>query len=204
MNDARANKLPLTAMVAILACAIASPAAADTERERLDKGEILISQKPVAGSEMPESTVRAVVNVPPAKVWAFLDKCDLYKRYMPRTKASRELSRKGNIIVCEVTVDMPWPLDDLTSKTRAVHTVRPTWMQRKWSLISGNYNKNSGSWTVTPFDKAGTRSMVVYQMHAEPKVSIPKWIQRKASKSTLPGVIEAVRKATRHNDAAGR
>ncbi len=198
MTTSAAHRLAAATTCLALAALLATPARADARRARLDKGEILITQKKVRGSDLPESTVRAVANVPPAKVWAFIDKCNNYKRHMPRTKDSKELSRKGNVIVCRVTVDMPWPMDDLTSTTKAVHTIRPGYFQRKWSLIKGDYKTNRGSWTITPFDKEGKRSLVVYKMHAEPNIAIPNWIQRKASKSTLPDVINAVRKAVGH------
>ena len=187
---------PATLSHLLLALLVGMPALTSAgEREKLDKGEILIRQRDVKGSDLPESTMKAVVDTEPAKVWAFLERCENYKKHFPRTKSSKELSRKGNVIICRVEVDMPWPMDDLWSETRAVHTIKRDYFQRKWQLIKGTYTKNSGSWTIVPFDKDGKRSLVTYKMHAEPTTSVPKWMQRKASKSTLPDLIEALRKA---------
>ncbi len=179
-----------------------TPARSATDT-KLDRGEIIIRNRAVKGSELPRAIMMGVINVPPAKVWRFLSNCNNYKGNFPRTKSSKELSRKGNTVICKVVVDMPWPMDDLWSTTRATHTVRPGFFKRQWQLVEGTYKKNAGSWTVTPFDKAGKRSRVVYKMHAEPTTSVPKWIQRKASKSTLPDLMNALRKAVGHKPKAG-
>ena len=178
-----------------LICGLSAPSFAG-DREKMEKGEVIITQKKIRGSELPQSTMKGIINAPPARVWAFLEKCDNYKKHFPRTKSSKELSRKGNVIVCKVVVDMPWPMDDLWAETKAVHTVTPKLYKRAWSLIKGTYKKNEGSWTIVPYGKDGKRSLVTYKMHAEPNISIPNWIQRKASKSTLPDLMNALRKAS--------
>ncbi len=187
-----------TALLALVtAVALVSVAsAAESERARLDKGEIIIKQRAVKGSDMPQAIVKAVIDVAPAKVWAVLDRCDRYKHVMPRTKASKELSRKGNVIICKITIDMPFPFSDLTATTRAVHTARAGYWQRAWNLLEGDYKTNKGSWTLTPFDPAGRRTMVIYKVHAEPNISVPTWILKKASRSTLPDLIAALVKAS--------
>jgi ribosome-associated toxin RatA of RatAB toxin-antitoxin module len=187
---------PLVA-VAVAACLLTPQPAQAGERERLDKGELIIKLKDVKGSGLPETTMIGVVDSTPAKVWAFLSQCNKYKRHLPRTKESKELSRKGNVVVCKVVIDMPWPLDDLWSETRAVHTVKPNFYKRSWSLIKGTYTKNKGSWTVAPFDREAKRSKVTYKVHVVPTTGVPKWVQRKAAKSTLPDLMDALRKASK-------
>lgn len=184
-----ARLLPLIVGMLVTSTALAG------SQERLDKGEIIVKIRPVKGSEIPAATVRAVVDAPPAKVWKIIENCKRYTKTMMRVKKAKEVSRKGNVVVCNVVVDMPWPIDDLQALTKAVHTVRKDkYYQRKWSLISGDYKTNKGSWTLTPFDKAGKRTMVVYKAHAVPKISVPKWIQRAAAKSTFPKLLKHLRK----------
>ncbi len=171
-----------------------SPGFAD-DKERLAKGEILVTLRAVKGADIPAATVRAVVDASPAKVWAVVQDCSRYTKTMMRVKESKEVSRKGNIVHCQVLVDMPWPLSDLGALTRAVHTVRAgKYYQRKWDLVKGDYKINKGSWTVTPYDTTGNRSMVVYQAHAVPNISVPKWIQKAAAKRTFPNLLKHLRK----------
>lgn len=169
--------------------------AADSEHDRLARGDLIISQKAVRGSDMPEAMVKAVIDAPGAKLWKVIDLCDNYKNFMPRTKESKELSRKGEIIHCRVTIDMPFPISDLTATTRAVHTVRKGLWKRAWKLAEGEYKINTGSWTLSPFDGSAKRTLVVYRVHAEPNIPVPIWIMKKAARSTLPDLIDAVGRA---------
>ncbi len=210
------HALPLAGVVAVLTVTLPAPGArahpaqpgakapkakppapkkVDRDKARLDKGEIIVRTRKVKGSDMPAAHVRAVIHAPPAKIWSILAFCDRYTKTMQRVKESKELSRKGNVVLCKVVVDMPWPVSDLSAVTRAVHTVRKgTYYQRKWSLVKGDYKRNRGSWTLTPYDDAGKQTLVVYRAHAEPNISVPTWIQKAAAKSTFPKLIRHLRK----------
>ena len=187
--------LLLTLLAATLLIATSAGAADKSESARLERGEIIVRQTPVKGSDMPAATVKAIIEAPPEKIWAVIDKCARYKKVMPRTAESKELSRKGPVVHCRITVELPFPFSNLTSTTKAVHTTRKGYWQRAWTLVEGDYKINSGSWTLTSHGDTGKRTMVVYRMHAEPNVSLPVWLQKRAARSTLPGLIKAVDKA---------
>ena len=164
-------------------------------KARLDAGEIIINSKKVPGSEQPMATVMAVVNAPPKRVWGIIANCSDYAKTMVRVVKAQELWVKGKVHRCKVTVDLPFPLSDLTAITDAVHTVVPgkKW-ERKWNLVEGDYKRNTGSWTLAPFDKASSRTLVIYKMHVEPNVPIPDGIRRAAQRKSLPNLIENLRK----------
>lgn len=172
-------------------------AAADDPQVRLDRGEILISTRPVAGSDLPEATAQAVINAPAAKVWRILDDCGNYYRTMPRIVASKELERKGNRVVCQVKVGLPFPLSDLTSVTEATIVVGPPKWSRTWRMLRGDFDRNEGSWTLTPFDAEGRRTLAVYRIHAEPHTSVPAALLRKGQRDSLPKMMENLRQLTR-------
>jgi len=189
---------PTIAVTAILLACPASAGFGDPSAEaRLAAGEVLIQTRAVAGSDIPEATVEAVADAPPAAVWRIIDDCANYKRTMPRISESRLLSRTGNISVCEVTVDMPMPTSDLTSVNEATATIGPPLWRRAWRLLRGDYKRNGGSWTLSAFDAAGTRTRIVYKVHAEPNTSVPAFIIRKAQQRALPELIERVRAAAK-------
>lgn len=192
------SKRPRLVPVFILLAALVLPQstqAASKTKVRLGSGEIIVSAKAVPGSEQPLATVMAVIDAAPSRVWAIVSKCGDYKRTMVRVAASKQIWKKGNVHRCRVTVDLPFPLSDLTATTDAVHTVTPgkRW-QRKWNLVEGDYTRNSGSWTLAPFDSAGGRTLVIYKVHAEPKVPLPDGILRAAQRKSLPNLIENLRK----------
>jgi ribosome-associated toxin RatA of RatAB toxin-antitoxin module len=171
--------------------------AAPTVEERIATGEVVVQTRKVAGVDLPEAIVTAVVDSPPAKVWAVVSDCARYKKTMPRIAESRLVSQNGNKVVCEVTVAMPFPLSNLTSLNEATHTVGPPTWERKWHLIKGDYARNDGSWTLTPYNAEGTRTKVVYRVLADPNTSVPNAIIRKAQQSALPDMIQHVRRHSR-------
>ena len=199
---ARSPRLSASAIACAMATLLAPPLAAAEDfragdTARLDGGEIILRTSDVAGSELPRATVWAVIDAPLAPIWAIIDRCSDYKRTMVRVLASEELSRKGDVVTCRITVDMPWPFDDLTATTRATHTIDPGKRHRRaWTLVQGDYKRNEGSWTFVPWQGAPDRTLAIYTVHAEPNVSIPVAIQKRASRSTLPDLITQLRKVS--------
>ena len=147
----------------------------------------------VSGSSIPKLVVTTVMDVPPKKVWQIVSDCSKYKGRLPRIAAARLVSQSGKTFRCEVTIAMPFPLSNLTAVTEAVHEENEKGMTRRWKLVSGDYKFNNGSWEVKPRDKAGTSSLVVYTVHAEPNTNVPDWIREQAQKKTLPELMDRVR-----------
>lgn len=164
-------------------------------KDRLDRGEVVVDTQEVAGSRTPKVVVRGVVEVPPERVWAIIDDCDNYAKNLTGLKKSREISRQGEVVRVRVTVGMPFPLKDLTSLTEGIHTVNPgERYSRQWKLVEGDYRQNAGSWTLVPFEGDTGRTLVVYQLHAEPKIRIPKKLQLLVQKKAAPDIIRHLRK----------
>jgi hypothetical protein len=182
--------LLLTLLLVSLRASAAPPD--DALRARLDEGEIVVDAEP--GGAMPFLTMQGVVDAPPEAVWDVVSHCGLYRGRMPRIAESEELPRDGDQLRCRVVVEAPWPVRNLTAITRALHTVQPGVWKREWALESGDYVINEGSWTLTPFDAAGTRTLVVYRLHAEAKLAVPAVLQEIAQKRALPETLEGVRR----------
>ena len=167
-----------------------------SEEARLADGEILVTAQNVAGSDVPKAIVKGVINAPPQRVWDIVSNCDRYEGRLPRIRAAREIERSGNTVVCEVTVALPFPISDLTARTRATHTEGPREWRREWTLIEGDYQRNDGSWVLTPFQGDPNRTLAVYTVHAEPNSRVPQRLRNRAQESSLPDVIETLRNLT--------
>ena len=186
--------LKLSSLCLVITLAFGGTALANT-KARLDSGEIVLKRQKVSGSTTPKTTMMAVFDASPEKLWAILSDCNRYTKTMVSISAAKELSRKGNIIRCSVTVDLPFPLDDISSITEAIHTVKPGKLyKRAWKLESGDYKHNTGSWTLTPFNTEGTRTLGIYVIHAEPNIPIPDAIRNAAQKHSLPNLVKHLRK----------
>lgn len=177
--------------LALLVCAPGD--AASGAKDRYADGTIDVKLVEVKGYESPRAVVKAMIDAPPEKVWRIIGDCAGYSRTMERVSSSKLLERKGDTHVCQIEVDMPFPLGNLVAVTSAKHKAGPDEWYRKWKLVSGDYTVNTGSWVLTPYDEAGTKTMVHYQILAEPTTPIPDWLRNKAQKSSLPGMIERLR-----------
>ncbi len=181
-------------IAALLVLTAPAPASATNWIAKLDRGEIIVYSRIVKNSSTQEVVVKAVLEAAPVKVWRLVSRCNDFTWTMPRIKKSRQISRKGNRIVCTTTVDMPFPYKDLTATIVAVHTLRKGYWARRWDLIRGDYTKYQGSWVVTHFKGHKSRALLVYRAHVKPKAYIPDWIRRAAQKRSLPEMIKRFRK----------
>lgn len=175
----------------ILAVLWAGPALADDE-------DIKVSQQKFPDSDVPINVVEGVIDAPPADVWAIVSKCADYARHMPRIIKSRELSRSGDentlwTVKCEVTADLPFPLSDLTGITQGTHKVEAgVKYSREWTLISGDYHINHGSWTLVAIDE-GRKTFVTYKLRVKPKINLPSSWMANAQKTAIRDVILRMR-----------
>ena len=102
-------------IAALLVLTAPAPASATNWIAKLDRGEIIVYSRIVKNSSTQEVVVKAVLEAAPVKVWRLVSRCNDFTWTMPRIKKSRQISRKGNRIVCTTTVDMPFPYKDLTA-----------------------------------------------------------------------------------------
>jgi hypothetical protein len=178
----------------LLLIPLAAAAEEPTQRARLEKGEIIVHLDEPQPGVAPLARVIGLIDAPPAKLWTLIDRCSLYSQYMPRIASSQELSRDGNTVRCQLVLDAPWPMSDISSITRAVHTATPTLYRRTWTLESGDYLQNDGSWTLTPFDAAGTKTFAVYEVRSRLPKEPPGFVRELATQKALPGLINALRR----------
>ncbi|MBA2661626.1 MAG: SRPBCC family protein [Bradymonadaceae bacterium] len=186
------NKSLLPATLAIVACLLPATVPAQSN-DALSKGEISVDIVDVQGSEVPKVIVKGVIDAPPAKVWRIISDCNHYAKRMPRIKASKQLEKKGDTVICEVTVGLPFPMSDLRATTTAKHVEGPTVWSRHWTLIEGDYEINNGSWEISAFAGDPNRSFAVYTVHAVPNTAVPAWMRRRAQESSMPDIIRRIR-----------
>jgi ribosome-associated toxin RatA of RatAB toxin-antitoxin module len=185
-------------VLAALACCLSTPSFADDG--------IKVWSEKVSGSDIPWSIVEADIAAPASLVWGLVSACNDYKKNMPSIASARELSRTGDssssfTTVCEVTADLPFPLSDLTSVSKAVHTVEPGKRYvRAWTMISGDYDYNEGSWTVVAVDDKTSRA--TYRLRVRPKMPVPDSMLGTFQAGTMPKIIDRLRNRTREMQAS--
>ena len=168
----------------------ALPMTAD-DRLRLERGEVVVrSWKSKRG--FPRGLARVVIEAPPERVFRIIDNCNRYRYNMKLVSYSKQLSRRGSVVMCEVVVDLPFPFGSLRSITKGIHTVGPPMWGRKWSLVSGDYQVNAGAWELTRYRGNPKRTLVTYRTHIEPNISLPDFVVASTQKRSLPMMLKGL------------
>ncbi len=166
----------------------------DADQARLERGEVVITPLQPTGGEGIAALARALVEAPPAAVWPVVRDCQHFSAFMPRTKVSRRSDDQGDEFTCFVEIEMPFPLSNLKSTTRSTVAPLPGGGHvRRWTLVSGDYERNGGSWAVKPWGASGQRSLLEYRVDVKPKMAMPDAIAQRAQSSSLPKLFEAIR-----------
>jgi hypothetical protein len=171
------------------------PVFAEDERTRIDAGEVVVRDLPPTEPDGIGMLLAGIVNAPPSQVWAVMADCDEQDEFIPRVRYAAVLDRDGDSHTCDLVIDLPLPLSDLHAQTR--HHVRRLpdgGYQRRWDLLPGNwdYRRNSGSWTVHPYQD-GRRSLLVGRMDLVPKSVLPIWILHEGQVRQAPETYAAIR-----------
>lgn len=159
------------------------------------EGEVDVKSVDVKGSSMPRIIAYGVINAPPQAVWSVVVDCGRYSKTMDNVKSSKRVSGSltGGQMRCELVADLPWPLSDLRSVVDvSFGKLKGGGFKRTWKLVEGDYKRNEGSWTLTPLD-GGAHTLLRYELHVEPKTSVPEWLKRKAAKAKVPGMFKRLR-----------
>jgi ribosome-associated toxin RatA of RatAB toxin-antitoxin module len=142
--------------------------------QQLEQGKTLeYSQKVPGTGVMMGKSITVINDVPEAVAWVFLD-LDKYKYFLPRIKESRVVKRPGWHTFAVVETDLPWPVKDCWAYVKFTRYNKPGRVYEiKWWMINGTMKSYTGHALIEPWNKEGTRSVISYQLLAEPKTSAP-------------------------------
>lgn len=186
----------LTVLLSGIAAAqsISVPAFTEAEVKRLEAGEIVLHEvKPTDNKGIGVESF-GIIDAPSTEVWPILRECAHFSKFMPRIKTSA-MKEEDGVSLCHVELKLPFPLMNLWSDTKSVQREDPPGhFRRAWTLVRGSYRRNSGSWTVVPWDAEGKKTLVGYAIDSDPIILIPDGLLRSAQTGSLPEVFAAIRK----------
>ncbi len=163
------------------------------EEGRLALGEIFVTSRTIEHFDQKQVRMEAVINAAPEQVWNIVSDCANFKTTMPTISSSEELSHVGNVAVCRSVLDLVWPLPNLEATTRVVQTVANGQWHAEWTLVSGDYKYNQGSWNLSLFQADPKRTMVVYEVLVAPDIAVPAALELFGKTRALPGMIRGLR-----------
>lgn len=188
------------ALVALLACAsawadpVSFPTLTAEERQLLERRGVVVRDRTPTDNRGIGAESMALVEAPTSEVWPVVRDCEHFSRFMPNTKSSARKEENGESL-CFDEIALPFPLPNLWADTRSKVTEEPQGhFMRSWSLVRGNYNRDSGAWKVLPWGADGKQSLVVYIIDSDPAMVLPDAILRAAQTGSLPEVFKSIRK----------
>lgn len=168
------------------------------EVNRLKKGDVLHALIDVADNPVKKGVAMAVIEAPPAKVFATIGDYENFKDFMPYVAKTTVDSREGNVTKVSYWLEFPLGLSgrnyqlELTDGKKTVDGVEIYASDWKYTG-KGNIIDTTGSWELAPWGD-GTKTLARYTVFTDPGGSFPTWIKNKAAGTALPKVLNAVRK----------
>ncbi len=116
--------------------------------------------------------------------------CDYYNlnTYMPKEFNSKVLKQESNQITLDVTLDLPWPFEDLKSILLIDYNKKEG--NAKWKLIEGNLKMNQGTIHV---EKRGEYSHMKQITYLDIGRYYPDWFIKIYSRSLTYKIMRAIR-----------
>ena len=180
-----------------LALGLTSRSADAHRTQRLEAGDVIVNATTIRGSSDAGLKAQALIDASPERIWAVIADCDRYEQTFHRVVSAKLISRRGDYHVCEIVYDMPFPYDDLRSRSRAKHRENGRSYSRSWDLLEGDYKHYRGSWKIAPYDKDPSRTLVTYDVHIVPDISVPGWLERKVRERGPVQMMERLRQEVR-------
>lgn len=170
--------------------------------ERLSAGEIIVT--PLQKGDIQGVHTLALIDAELEDVWKVITDFEHFEDFMPLTKESKVLAKKGNILYYQGTVKLfPFTITYVIKHTLNTKN-KDKWVDR-WEMGKGkyaykqeglNFKRNFGSWV---FKREGKKTRSIYTAYVEYDITIPvseavmKRITNLLLKVGAPDVIKATR-----------
>ena len=123
------------------------------------------------------------VAVPIETLYRVIAEVEHYPAFVPQMEHVRVLRREAQVVDAEFTLHL---ITRLHYTLRLVGTP-PSGL--RWSLLSGDFRANAGSWTLSSLPDGGTRAQ--YRLHVEVGVFVPGAIVTRLVGRDLPETLRA-------------
>ena len=192
----------MTNLALVLAIGVAIPGSNTWEKIDDDDG-ILVWARAVPSSSVREVKARTIVDVAAQRLWDVIRDSRSYPEFMPYVKQCRILGEHPEGHFLYQLVDPPI-IDrrDVVVKVFLEADKSAGRYRRRWEVANDRgppplegtvrIRISRGEWNITRLGPKRTR--MDYYLYVDPGGSLPAWIINRANTSSIPDVIEAVRK----------
>jgi len=195
------RRFPLVAAVCLMLPALGSTALAavppaDPEvMERLERGEVVVSDTSVTGPDglkQLRGNAMVIIDAPPERVWNTILDHDRFEEFMPSVEACSIVEQQGNSRVVAYNLKVAW--------TDISYFLKLDYDPATWHVDAAldksrphGISDTRCTWDLTPLD-GGKRTKLNYSVYIDSGRFIPTFVERMLSRRQLPTVLENVRK----------
>ena len=173
------------------------PLALESSVDELSNGGVIVEV--VVNGTLIHSDTLALVDAPPAAVFAVVSDFAGQLQWAPDLTEARVISGNGQHLIGEGTTDLAWPFSDRTWQIAIfnrpeTHDDKPCYVS-SWDYIpgSGDMIENDGYWLICPWTPDPSRSLVRYVFLADAGVPVPDFIERSVTAQMSPRFIRNLR-----------
>jgi ribosome-associated toxin RatA of RatAB toxin-antitoxin module len=161
--------------------------------DRLARGETVLEFQKVDGYPQSAVLLSVMLEAPPEQVFALVDGCNGYAGLMPRTLSSVEVSRVGDSSVCRWVVDVPFPMKNLSTEVAATSRHTPGLWTREFKQTRGDFRRNEGLWTLTPFRGDPRRTRLEYRLFVAVDAIFPDAFVKLGQRGGMTDMVQSLR-----------
>ncbi len=182
----------------VFAFAIGLPAAAsarpslDAERlAELDRWEVLTFSDPVSGG-LERGKAIGVFDGTPEEIFRVATDYAHWPDYLPRVRTAKVSSQDASEVTVEITAELPWPVGRSQITARYTHEKLAGEVYRvSFSMLRGQMKQYLGTLYIEPWGPG--RTVLTYELVAEPDVIAPRSLINKSVKRSTGGFVHALR-----------
>lgn len=195
-------------VVALAGALVAAPENPNPWEEIEKDGGITVWRREVPGSNIREVKATMEIDVGAERVWQVLIDVDRYVEFMPYVLEARTLESEGaNVEYQYQLIDPPLvdKRDYVLRVEKSIDEARGLFV-RKWSAVKNKgpakpddavrLSVVDGMWQLEKL--GGSKVRVTYYLFTDPGGSIPNWIANKANRTSVPELMDAVRKRAKN------
>ncbi len=164
------------------------------EFKKFQKGKVIIHKVESRGKGQRYEAI-ARIDAPPSVVMAYMKDFPAHVGDMPHLKKITH-RWNGNVAIVEQTLKIA--LSTFWYELSIRHCKNSL---IEWELLRGDIKETTGYYKFFPFE-GGNKTLIVYRVYTDPGLPIPQFILNLLTKSSMPDVVEAIRKASikRHKE----
>lgn len=165
----------------------------DKKGKIVDQGENY-KIRMIESRESGVKTAEAVflIRATPEAVFKTVTDFDHYPEFMPNITATAPIEKNTEYDKYKFTLKVVFWNINYTLLLKS--NIKDNTYSLSWEYVEGDITDTNGSWRIAQYDRNIDYSLIFYRVRTDPGRFVPDWVADRLTTSSIPDMIEAVRK----------